>query len=160
MGNDVRFPRLAVETLSGTPLLLPDAAEGDPALVALVFRRRAQPIVDSWIHPISRRYADDAHFAWYEIPMIAGGWRTVSGFIDAGMRSGIHPAHHDHVATFYGDSTRIRSRLGIDDLDSASVFLLDSHGSVAWRASGWARPRRLDELNALVRELRSDSLDG
>jgi len=146
MGTDVRFPRLVAETLSGNSLILPDALDDEIALVALAFRRHAQSLVDSWIAPVSRRFGDTPGFAWYEVPMLAGGWRLMSGFIDGGMRAGIAPAHHDHVATFYGDTTRICEALGIDDLDSAYLFLIDDEGRVLWRGSGWASARRREDL--------------
>ena len=74
----------------------------------------------------------------------------MSGFIDGGMRSGIPPERHDHVATFYGDSSRFREALDMEDLESAYVFLVDGEGHVLWRASGWATPRRLEDLTAVL----------
>jgi hypothetical protein len=159
MGQDIRFPRLVAETLSGTPLVLPDSIDTGLAIVVLVFRRHAQPIVDSWLAPVARRYADTPGLSWYEIPMLAGGWRMVSGFIDGGMRAGIAPAHHAHVATYYGDTMRFQSALGMDDADSAYVYLIDADGNVHWAAGGWAHPRRLEELYRCVEAALARSLD-
>ncbi len=150
MGTDVRFPRLVAETLSGNSLILPDAFDEQIALVVLAFRRHAQSVVDSWISPVTRRFGDVPGFAWYEVPMLAGGWRLMSGFIDGGMRAGIAPAHHDRVATFYGDTTRVCEALGILDLDSAYLFLIDDEGRLLWRGSGWASARRQQELFAAI----------
>lgn len=159
MGHDIRFPRLLAETLSGTPLVLPDSLGDDWAVVVLAFRRHAQQAVDSWLVPIGRRYADAPNVWWYEVPMLAGGWRMISGFIDGGMRAGISPAYHDRVATCYGDSSRFRDALGIDDLDTAHVYLIDGVGRVHWSASGWAHQRRYDELAGHLDRVRADSLD-
>lgn len=159
MGHDIRFPRLVAETLSGRPLVLPDSLGDQWAVTVLAFRRHAQHAVDSWLAPIARRYAGASNVSWYEIPMLAGGWRMISGFIDGGMRAGIAPANHDRVATYYGDSTRFRDALAIDDLDTAHVYLIDSAGTVHWSASGWAHPRRYDELVRILDEVRAESLD-
>lgn len=159
MGYDTRFPRLVAETLSGNHLVLPDSLDDEWAVVVLAFRRHAQHAVDSWLAPIGRRYADASDVSWYEIPMLAGGWRMISGFIDGGMRAGIAPAHHERVATYYGDSTRFREALGIDDLDTAHVYLIDDEGRVHWSASGWAHQRRYEELVGTIDALRSQSLD-
>lgn len=70
----------------------------------------------------------------------------MAGFIESGMRSGIDPAAHDRVATYYGDSRRVRELLGIDDHDTAHAFLLDEAGHVIWSESGWAGRHRMDEL--------------
>ncbi|MFW5684243.1 MAG: hypothetical protein ACOC1I_05280 [Spirochaetota bacterium] len=143
MGHVTRFPRLVAETLSGRTLVLPDSLDDEVAVVMLVFRRHAQSIVDSWMMPLERRYRDASGLAWYEVPMLAGGWRMISGFIDGGMRSGIHPSRHGNVATYYGDSSRFQDVLGIEDLDSAYTFLINSEGAVLHRGDGWADPRKL-----------------
>ena len=152
MKSAVRFPRLVAETLTGRTLVIPDSLDRRIALVVLAFRRHAQPAVDSWLVPIARRYSDDPGFCWYELPMLGGGWRTVAGFIESGMRSGIDPANHDRVATYYGDSRRFRDILRIDDHDTAHAFLLDETGVVIWSESGWAGRRRMDELSSLIDE--------
>lgn len=146
----VRFPRLVAETLTGRTLVIPDSLDGRIALIVLAFRRHAQPAVDSWLKPVARRYPDGPTLCWYELPMLGGGWRTVAGFIESGMRSGIDPASHDRVATYYGDSRRVRDILPIDDHDTAHAFLLDETGVVIWSESGWAGRRRLDELFSLI----------
>ena len=153
MEHEARFPRLVAETLSGNHLVLPDALDGDYALVLLVFRRHAQSIVDSWTHPVARRYGNAKRLSWYEVPMLAGGWRMVSGFIDGGMRAGIPPHLHDNVATYYGDSSRFRDALEIHDLDSAYGYLIDDRGMVLWSDSGWAHQRRLDRLTTTLDRL-------
>ena len=146
MEQQRRFPRLVAETLSGRKLVLPDSLDGKLALVLLAFRRHAQPVVDSWVGPAQRRYGSCHEFTWFELPMLAGGWRTISGFIDGGMRSGIDQAHHDHVATFYGDSRRHCEALAIRDPNTAHACLIDGDGTVHWMASGWATNRKLEEL--------------
>lgn len=150
MDHELRFPRIVAETLTGQSLVLPDSLDNGLAIVVLVFRRSAQPIADSWTHPVARRYPSHAAVSWYEIPVLAGGWRMMSGFIDGGMRAGIPPARHEHVATFYGDTGRIRRALEIEDLDSAYPFLIDDGGAVLWCDSGWAHAKKLHELFGIV----------
>ena len=145
-----RFPRIVADTLSGRTLVLPDSLDSGLAVVALVFRRHAQPVVDSWLGPLARRLGGHRSVGLYEIPMLAGGWRMMSGFIDSGMRSGIPPHKHHMVATCYGDLSRVRSALDIHDLDSVYVYLIDGSGSVHWRADGWAVPRRIEDLMNVV----------
>jgi hypothetical protein len=157
MKHDIRFPRFVAETLAGTRLVLPDSLDGQIGLIVLAFRRHAQPAVDSWIGPVSRRYASTELFGWYEVPMLAGGWRMISGFIEGGMRSGVRPRNHDHVATCYGDAARIRAQLGIGDLDSAHGYVLDRDGRICWNGSGWGHQRRLDRLFDVVDALLDES---
>ena len=142
----LHFPRIVAATLSGTTLVLPDSLDTSLGIVMLAFRRHAQAVVDSWMTPLARRLAGHDVVRLYEVPMLAGGWRVMSGFIDNGMRSGI-PAHkHGMVATYYGDVHRVRAALGIHDLDSAYIYLMKADGEIQWHAEGWAAPRRIEEL--------------
>jgi hypothetical protein len=100
-----------------------------------------------------RAYSDCDQLTYYEIPLIAGGWRMMSGFIDSGMRAGIPVARHDHVATYYGSTDRLRDQLEIHDLETAHVYLIDPTGDVLWSSSGWATERRLGELHGRVQKL-------
>lgn len=141
-----RFPRLVADTLSGNSLIFPDCIDNGLAIIMLVFRRHAQAVVDSWMAPLARRLAGSDAVRLYEVPMLAGGWRVMSGFIDGGMRSGIPPHKHDMVATCYGDVQRVCSALDIHDLNSAYLYLVDGTGTVLWHADGWATPARISEL--------------
>ena len=153
MEGRLHFPRLVAETLSGHSLVLPDSLEKQFAVVALAFRRHAQASVDSWFSPVARAYNDCDRVTYYEIPLIAGGWRMMSGFIDSGMRAGIPAGRHDHVATYYGGTDRLRGQLEIHDLETAHIYLIDQNGAVLWNASGWATAKRLNELHGRVAEL-------
>ena len=148
--STTRFPRIVTETLAGRSLVLPDSLEDRLAVVLIAFRRHAQPIVDSWMAPIGRLISGRTDIEMYEVPVLSGGWRMVSGFIDGGMRAGIPVHKHESVATFYGDTTRFRHALSINDLNSAYAFLVNSRGEIIWNASGWASKADIAHLENLV----------
>lgn len=135
-------------------MLLPDALDGKIAILLVAFRRSAQAMVDSWMESAQERYGDDPDIALLEVPMLGGGWRMISGFIDDGMRAGIPAAHHDLVATCYGDASRFRQELGIDDPSVAHVFLLRRDGGIVWRTSAFASPASLAALHAQIEQIR------
>jgi hypothetical protein len=141
-----RFPRIVADTLSGRTLVIPDCVDAGLAVVVLVFRRHAQAIVDSWMGPLARKLEQHTDVHLYEIPMLAGGWRVMSGFIDGGMRGGIPVHKHNMVATSYGDLTRVREALAIHDLDSAYVYAVRPSGEIIWSAEGWSTPERINAL--------------
>jgi hypothetical protein len=151
-----RFPVLPAETLSGRTLLFPDAVDGKVTLIVLAFRRPAQAMVDSWMIPAKDRYGSHSEFAFFEVPMLGGGWRMVSGFIDSGMRAGIAPEHHAHVATSYGDAGRFRDELGISNTALAYAYLLDREGRIVTARSGAASGTNLKELFATIDGLLAD----
>ncbi len=135
MSESPRFPRLVTQTLNGTSLILPDSLGDRYAFVVIAFRRSAQPVVDSWMEAVVDSLTSPS-VTYYEIPILAGGWRTISGFIENGMRAGVAADHHDHVATYFGSTDRLRRHLGIDDPSAVYAYLIDASGFVHWTGSG------------------------
>jgi hypothetical protein len=83
-------------------------------------------------------------------------WRLMSGWIDAGMRSGIPVIRHPFVVTYYGDVFPYRKDLGMEDPALAYLFLLDSEGRIRWRAKGYAEENDLREMKELMFRLLSE----
>ena len=133
------FPSLSSQSLSGENVTLPDDCRGFVTLVAIAFQRGAQGMIDSWYEPFLREFGGNQNTRFYEIPMIGSAyWRVMSGWIDAGMRSGIPAAKHPFVITYYGDVFFYRKDLGMDDLALAYMFLLDREGRIRWKGKGYA----------------------
>ena len=155
MSNEVQsqeFPTIEAETLSGKKILFPDITTGKYALILVAFKRQTQGEVDSWLDPFIEEFGDRESVTFYEIPMISKNWKWMSGWIDAGMRSGVPKNKHDHVATYYGPLTEYFDYFGVDDSGKVYVFLLDPEGNIIWKTSGRANENTFNELRALMRE--------
>lgn len=147
-----QFPDLSAETLAGDSIRFPDDVQGTYTLLVLAFKRGAQPLVDSWLDPFIQRYSNNKLVDYYEIPMISGGWKVLSGWIDSGMRSGVPGAKHGHVATYYGPLKSYIRQLKIEDLRDSYVFLLNPNGQIIWSANGKADKNSLNRLFQLTDE--------
>jgi hypothetical protein len=133
------FPPLSSHALSGEKVTLPEDCRGYVTLIAIAFERGAQGMIESWFEPFWQDFGDTPQVRFYEIPMIGSSyWKLMSGWIDSGMRSGIPPAKHPFVVTYYGDLFPYRRDLGMDDPALAYLFLLDAEGRIRWRAKGYA----------------------
>jgi len=147
------FPNLEAETLSGEKIVYPDSVKGKVTLLVLAFERQTQDKVDSWLGPFIGQFAEQDRAGFYEIPMLAGRWKLLSGIIDGGMRRGVPRDRHDHVSTFYGDVDRYCRQLQIGDKSDGYVFLLDRDGVIRWRSNGWATEEKLQALFEKTRTL-------
>lgn len=146
------FPELTAKTLSGNKITFPGATEGKYALILMVFRRKTQDKIDSWLNPFIDEFAGNKAVTFYEVPMIHSGWKFIGGWIDSGMRQGIPKEKHDHVVTYYGPLKKYTEALKVDDLSDCYVFLLDKQGNTILRESGWAEESRLNHLFKVVNE--------
>jgi hypothetical protein len=128
------FPRLSGESLASQPMTFPDSTIGKVTLLVVAFKQGAQPQCDAWRNawtPLGNG------FAFYEIPMLASGWKMMSGWIDGGMRSGIVKDLHDNVVTYYGALDDYQRQFGVIDDKLAFAFLLDQNGIVRWQGTGF-----------------------
>jgi len=148
-----RLPPLKGEFLSGRPALLPDAASGRVALLALGFTYDSRFAVEAWIKRFRTDYGDNPQTTFYEIPMIGGMAQLGKWFIDSGMRRGTPKADHDHVITVYGNMSPWKERVAFKTPDAAYLILLDKDGSVRWRHSGAFTEADYQRLTAAMKPL-------
>jgi hypothetical protein len=130
------LPPLRGEFLSGRKAVLPDAAGGRVALVAVGFSYESRHAVEAWVARFRRDFGADSAVTFFEVPVIGGMGRLARPFIDGGMRRGTPPQLREHVITVYGGSAGWKSRLGFRGPDDAYLVLLDRAGRVAWRHAG------------------------
>ena len=130
------MPALKGEFLTGRPAVLPGAASGRVALIALGFTYQSRFAVEAWIGRFREDFGDNPQATFYEVPMIGGMARLGKWFIDSGMRKGTPSKDHEHVITVYGGTALWKQRLGFQSPDAAYLVLLDQRGVVRWRHSG------------------------
>jgi hypothetical protein len=130
------MPALKGEFLSGRQALLPGAASGRVALLALGFTYDSRFAVEAWVGRFRKDLGDNPQVTFYEVPMIGGMARLGKWFIDSGMRRGTPQKDHENVITVYGGTDPWKQRLGFQSPDAAYLILLDQSGVVRWRHSG------------------------
>lgn len=140
-----KFPAVRAETLEGRKTFVPDDAAGRVTLVAVAFLRENQPQLDSWLNPFYEKFGSREDIMFYEVPMIAGGYRFMKMIIDGGMRGGLPEFKHKHVVTMYGDVASYQRELDLDPR-SGHAFLLDRQGRIRWQAEGFSTPEKLSGL--------------
>lgn len=138
------FPNLAAETLSGTRFQTPDPARKTSHVILIAFKRGVQPQIDEWLSALSGTVANSSDIEMYEVPMLAGGWRLMSGIIDGGMRSGIPQQKHSSVATFYGDIKRYKDILDMEQEDHCYLYIIDPQGTIQFAATGPPSPELVE----------------
>jgi hypothetical protein len=106
------LPALKGEFLSGRQAVLPEAASGRVALLALGFTYESRFAVEAWIGRFRKEFGENQQVLFYEVPMIGGMARLGKWFIDSGMRKGTPKEDHEHVITVYGGTDPWKQRVG------------------------------------------------
>lgn len=152
-----RLPSLQGEYLTGRKAVLPEAASGRVALLALGFTYDSRFAVEAWVKRFRADYGDNPQATFYEIPMIGGMARLGKWFIDGGMRRATPKADHEHVITVYGDMKPWKERAGFNAPDVAYLLLLDKNGTVRWRYDGVFDETAYKSLSTGMKALLSQS---
>ena len=116
--------------------VLPDAAAGRVALLALGFTYDSRVAVEAWIGRFRKDFGDKPQVTFYEVPMIGGMARLGKWFIDNGMRKGTPRNDYENVITVYGGTDLWKQRLAFQSPNAAYLILLDQRGTVRWLHSG------------------------
>jgi len=130
------MPALKGEFLTGQPAVLPGAASGRVALIALGFTYQSRFAVEEWVGRFRREFGDQPLVTFYEVPLIGGMARLGKWFIDSGMRKGTPRGDYEHVITVYGGTDSWKQRLGFQSSNAAYLVLLDRRGVVRWLYRG------------------------
>lgn len=144
------FPTLSGNSLARDRVTFPDAVHGELAVLVLVFKQGAQPIVNTWTDYVTSHHPTVRYF---EIPMISSFYKPFSGFIDGGMRGGVPQGLHDNTVTFYGDREPYFRELMMPKRESCYLFLLDREGVIRYLAEGPANHSSATGLTARIEEI-------
>lgn len=147
------LPQLQGEFLTGRDAVLPAAAAGKTALLAIGFTYQSRFAVEAWTKQFRAEFGKDPRVTFFEIPVIGGFGRLGKWFINSGMRRGTPKADHENVITVYGGAGEWKQRLDYKEPDDAYLLLLDKAGSVAWKHTGPFDAAKYSELAAKVKTL-------
>jgi len=147
------MPVLKGEFLTGRPAVLPEAASGRVALLALGFTYDSRFVVEAWVGRFRKDFGENPQVTFYEVPMIGGMARLGKWFIDSGMRKGTPKEDQENVITVYGGTDSWKQRLGFQSPNAAYLLLLDQRGVVRWRHSGQFDQKAYDEMSIQVTAL-------
>lgn len=147
-----KFPEVSAESLAGTKVSIPESARGNVTLVTVAFLRESQSQLDSWLGPFEQKFGGSEGYTFYEIPMIASGYKFMRFIIDGGMRGGIPQYKHKNVVTMYGDVEKYMDALHLDPR-YGYAFLLDREGIIRFQGQGASTPETLKELFAMAGQL-------
>lgn len=146
------FPTVTGETLEKTPVTLPTAYEGAPALYMVGYVQNTQFDLDRWtIGLLQSKFPCRI----VEVPAIPGLVPSmIKGTIDDGMRSGIPREDWASVVTLYGGAAEpVAKFTGNANPRNGRILLLDAEGTVVWFWDQGFSAKRVLELSKLAGEL-------
>lgn len=149
------FPQVSGNSLAGNEITLPDKAAGSITLITVAFLEEGQRYINSWSEPFLERYAGNPEVGYYEVPMMNIPRPEAQKYIDSGMKAGLNADMHPKVVTYYGPLGSYTSALGMSNMRSAYVFLLDKEGIIRYSGDGMMTDENWKELQSVINKLMS-----
>lgn len=137
-GGVVRFPNLSAFNLEGERVDMPQDFAGDYTLVLIAYEQWQQYTVNTWLPALNDLVETWAgRFEYYELPTVGDFSVAQRVYLDTVMVMGIpDETQRRRTITLYVDQDAFNRKLGLPNMDTIYVLLLDQNGVVRWQATG------------------------
>lgn len=133
------FPEVKARNLNGLELKIPKDLDHRATVLIVALKRSHMSMVESWLPHLESiaREIPGTHF--YELPTMPALYAPVRGIIDneiVQQHAGVKKDTAEHTFTVYTNQTAFMKSARIASADTIHIFLLNSEGQVAYRATG------------------------
>jgi hypothetical protein len=125
------FPYFSAQTVTGKPLVLPEAASGKTALVIFTFGRASGKDGQTWNLRLAKDFQNPVPN--YTIIVAESVPKTFQGRALSGIKSGMPQEMQNRAVLQLKEEQKWRTILGVKDEQHAYVLLLKPDGHIAWR---------------------------
>ena len=125
------FPSFSAQTVTGKPLVLPEAASGKTALVIFTFGRASGKDGQTWNLRLAKDFQNPVPN--YTIIFAESVPKMFQGRALSGIKSGMPQEMQNRAVLQLQDEQKWRTILGVKDDQHAYVLLLKPDGHIAWR---------------------------
>ena len=130
------LPRMESETLTGKSIVLPDAARGKIALLAIGCSKKSGDRASEWGKRFKQDFGKDSNYVVYPVAELEAAPRFVRGMIKGGMRRGTPLDEQDRFVLLFQGEADWKKFVGFATADEAYLVLLNANGEVKWRGHG------------------------
>jgi hypothetical protein len=143
-------PGFEADTLSGTHLTMPQAAQGPVSLLIIGFTHGSNRQTSEWARktqPLANAHVCEI----WSLAVLEQVPRLVRGTAVRGIRRGVPKDQQDHFLVVYKDEKELKEAVGYQKGDDAWLLLFDKTGAILWLYHG---PFSEDALSDLRKQIR------
>ncbi len=129
------IPATVGQTLTGKPIVLPEAIHGHAAVFVASFSKEAGPAADAWAKAV-RADPALAGVAVFEAAMLERAPGLIRKMVVSSIRKQTPAALQNSFIVFSDDEAKWRSYLGVTADKDPWVLLFDAAGKVVWHGHG------------------------
>ena len=148
------IPTIDTSALDGTPVHLPNAGDGRPAVLVLGFSRRSSEQAVQWGKRLYDAPWNDRHADSYEIAMLGDVPGFLRGMVLRSMRKNIPPVAQSTLVPLYSGEDRWREAAQVDSVDEVYLLVVDRDGAIRWRGKGEYSEQLMQQVTRQIAQLK------
>jgi hypothetical protein len=152
---EMPMPKLEGESLSGHPVILPDAALGKVAVLILGFTKASKVPTSDWGKRISKDFNGQPAFVVYQLPVLEEVPRLIRGMVISGIRKGVPDDMRDHFVPIVNGEAELKKLVNYKEPDDAYLVVLNRSGRIVAQIHGSLADAAYAQLRARLEPLLS-----
>jgi hypothetical protein len=151
----VAIPAAKGVTLTGIPVVLPDAVKGKVGVLVVGFTRPSQAQVQAWGKRLAADYPAASGVVYYEMPVLASAPLLVRPVIESEMKVTVSAAERAHFLPMTQNEAGWLSATHYVQGDDAYALLIGGDGVVRWQKQGPVTDANYAELKGKIAEMQA-----
>lgn len=130
------IPAIHGRSFAGKDVNLPLDLKGKFGVLVVGFSKTSGENAKVWGQAITGDLNNNPQIVYYQIPVLAGVPSIIRGVVLQGMRLAMTAAEQAHFVPALQDEVKWKEAVHFTSPDDAYVLVLNSDGTILWRAQG------------------------
>jgi hypothetical protein len=132
----LQLPTTEGESLTGSKVVLPDAAKGKVAVLIFGFTKSSKTANSAWADKIFSAFSSQSGLALYQLPVLESVPSFVRGMVISSMKKGVRENMRDHFVPILHGEADLKKLVNYKEPDDAYLVLLDPSGQIVEQKHG------------------------
>lgn len=131
-----QLPTTEGENLTGSKVVLPDAAKGKLAVLIFGFSKASKTANSAWADKIFAEFGTQSGFTLYQLPVLENVPGFVRGMAISSMKKGVRDNMREHFIPVLHGESELKKLVGYKEADDAYLVMLDPTGQIVKQMHG------------------------
>lgn len=130
------MPAVEGNSLTGSKVLLPEAAKGRVAVLIFGFTKASKTATNGWADKFSSDFGAQNGFALYQLPVLESVPGFIRGIVISSMKKGVRENMRDHFVPVLHGEADLKKLVSYKEPDDAYLVILDPSGRIIEQKHG------------------------
>ena len=134
--STAQMPTIEGESLSGSKVVLPEAAKGKVATLIFGFTRASKEATKAWADKIFADFDSRPGFALYQLPVLEAVPGFIRGMVVSSMKKGVRENMRKNFVPILHHEAELKKLVSFKEPDDAYLVVLDRSGQIVHQQRG------------------------